>query len=183
MGRVSTPQSGLLLKASKVIKNACGPPTCGWQRSRRKKIGCFATGLRYGAIGRGICLKSSLFKLRQAPKRRQRMLRNDRGAFFRLRLQAAFQRVRRSLPQAVSLPCGPIRAPVSGGKICTPVSAVTIPRFRRRRERNGLPFLLPLSRGAVSEVAAESFYCKFCRERCQPQLARRAALLATFIAL
>ena len=70
-------------------QNHCGPPTCGWQRSRRKKIGCFATGLRYGAIGRGICLKSSLFKLRQAPKRRQRMLRNNRGAFFRLRLKAA----------------------------------------------------------------------------------------------
>ena len=96
------------------------------------------------------------------------MLRNDRGAFFRLRLQAAFQRVRRSLPQAVSLPCGPIRAPVSGGKICTPVSAVTIPRFRRRRERNGLPFLFPLSRGAVSEVAAELSNCIFCRERGRP---------------
>ena len=183
MGRVSTPQSGLLLKASKVIKNACGPPTCGWQRSRRKKIGCFATGLRYGAIGRGICLKSSLFKLRQAPKRRQRMLRNDRGAFFRLRLQAAFQRVRGGIPRAACFPFGPICAPVSGGKICTPVSAVTTPRFRRRRGRNGLPFLLPLSRGAVSEIAAELSNSKFCRERCQPQLARRAALLATFIAL
>ena len=171
------------MKASKVIKNACGPPTCGWQRSRRKKIRCFATGLRYGAIGRGICLKSSLFKLRQAPKRRQRMLRNDRGAFFRLRLQAAYKRVRGCLPRAVSSPGGPTRAPVSGGKICTPVSAVTIPRFRRRRERNGLPFLLPLSRGAVSEVAAESSKCKFCRERGRPQSARRAALLATFIAL
>ena len=64
--------------------------------------------------------------------------------------------------------CGPIRAPVSEGKICTPVSAVTIPRFRRRRGRNGLPFLLPLSRGAVSEVAAELSNCKFCRERCRP---------------
>ena len=120
-------------------QNHCGPPTCGWQRSRRKKIICFATGLRYGAIGRGICLKSKLFKLRQAPKRRQRMLRNDRGAFFRLRLQAAYQRVRGSLPQAVSSPGGPIRAPVSGGKICTPVSAVTIPRFRRRGERGFAP--------------------------------------------
>ena len=133
--------------------------------SRRKKIGCFATGLRYGAIGRGICLKSSLFKLRQAPKRRQRMLRNNRGAFFRLRFQAAFRRVRGCPARAVSLPDDPIRAPVSEGKICTPVSAVPIPRFRRRRERNGLPFLLPLFRGAVSEVAAELYNCKFCRER------------------
>ena len=93
------------------------------------------------------------------------MLRNDRGAFFRLRLKAAGQRVQGCLPQAVSSPCGPTRAPVSGGKICTPVSAVTIPRFRRRRERNGLPFLLPLFRSAVSEVAAELYNCKFCRER------------------
>ena len=79
--------------------------------------------------------------------------------------RAAFRRVRGSFLQAVSLPCGSIRAPVSGGKICTPVSAVTIPRFRRRRERNGLPFLLPLFRSAVSEVAAELYNCKFCRER------------------
>ena len=89
-------RGGLLLKASKVIKNACGPPTFGWLRSRRKKIECFATGLRYAAIGRGICLKSELFKLRQAARRRQRMLRNNRGAFFHLRLQAAFRRVRES---------------------------------------------------------------------------------------
>ena len=66
------------------------------------------------------------------------------------------------------MPDDPIRAPVSEGKICTPVSAVTIPRFRRRRGRNGQPFLFPHSRGAVSEVTAESFYCKFCRERCRP---------------
>ena len=115
-------------------------------RSRRKKIGCFATGLRYGAIGRGICLKSELFKLRQAPKRRQRMLRNDRGAFFRLRLKAAFQRVRGSLPRAVSLPCGPIRAPVSGGKICSP----DIPQFQHRglggEERGALPLFLTPNR-------------------------------------
>ena len=72
---------------------------------------------------------------------------------------------------------------MSEGKICTPVSAVPIPRFRRRRGRNGLPFLLLLSRGAVSEVAAESFYCKFCRERGRPQSARCAAFLVLFAAL
>ena len=128
-------------------------------RSRRKKIRCFATGLRYGAIGRGICLKSELFKLRQAPKRRQRMLRNDRGAFFRLRLQAAFQRVRRSLPQAVSLPCGPIRAPVSGGKICTPVSAVPTPRFRRGGERGSAP--LPHSEPPYPRLLRNHFIANF----------------------
>ena len=149
-------------------------------RSRRKKIRCFATGLRYGAIGRGICLKSELFKLRQAPKRRQRMLRNDRGAFFRLRLQAALQRVRGSLPLMVSLPCGPVRAPVSEGKICSPVSAVTIPRFRRRRERNGLPFLFPLSRGAVSEGAAELSNCIFCRERGRPGGGKARCVFGSF---
>ena len=127
--------------------------------SRRKKIGRFATGLRYGAIGRGICLKSELFKLRQAPKRRQRMLRNDRGAFFRLRLQAAFQRVRRSLPQAVSLPCGPIRAPVSGGKICTPVSAVPTPRFRRGGERGSAP--LPHSEPPYPRLLRNHFIANF----------------------
>ena len=73
------------------------------------------------------------------------------------------------------MPDGPIRAPVSEGKICALVSAVTIPRFRRRRERNGLPFLLPLSRGAVSEVAAELSNCKFCRERADRSRQARCA--------
>ena len=82
-GMVSPHRGRATLVTAKVAK------TIAATRSRRKKIGRFATGLRYGAIGRGICLKSSLFKLRQAPKRRQRMLRNDRGAFFRLRFQAA----------------------------------------------------------------------------------------------
>ena len=80
------------------------------------------------------------------------MLRNDRGAFFRLRgsrpqsARAAFQRVRGSLPRAVSLPCGPIRAPVSGGKICSP----DIPQFQHRglggEERGALPLFLTPNR-------------------------------------
>ena len=109
-------------------------------RSRRKKIGRFATGLRYGAIGRGICLKSELFKLRQAPKRRQRMLRNNRGAFFRLRFQAAGQEGTGKYTAGGLLALRPhSRASERRQNLLSRYSAVPTPRVRRGGERGRAP--------------------------------------------
>ena len=56
------------------------------------------------------------------------------------------KRVRGSIPRVACLPCGPIRAPVSGGKICSP----DIPQFQHRglggEERGAEPLFLTPNR-------------------------------------
>ena len=56
--RGSAPAGAGYFRFAESRQRHCGPPTFGWLRSRRKKIGCFATGLRYGAGGRN-CISSS----------------------------------------------------------------------------------------------------------------------------
>ena len=153
-GEIPLRRERATLVTAKVAKTIAA--TC----SRRKKIGCFATGLRYGAIGRGICLKSELFKLRQAPKRRQRMLRNNRGAFFRLRFQAAGQEGTEKYTAGGLLALRPhSRASERRQNLLSRYSAVTTPRFRRGGERGSAP--LPHSEPPYPRLLRNHFYANF----------------------